>query len=113
MWPTDWWYVSKGEKLSGWVPKSYLQRLAGDVEDFLDDPEEWTSNRTAVNRRSYLAIADYETSEPNQLTFEEGAKVTVLDKEDDGERCRLNCLSNLIICLLLIESHNHDIVYSE
>ena len=82
--PTDWWYVSKDAKLTGWVPKSYLQRLTGDTEDFLDDPEEWVDD-TAVRRRSYLAIADYETTEPNQLTFEEGAKLMVLDKEDDGE----------------------------
>lgn len=83
--PADWWYVTKDAKLTGWVPKSYLQRITGDTEAFLDDPEEWTDIGTTDRRRSHLAIADYETTDPSQLAFKEGAEVTVLDKEEDGE----------------------------
>ena len=79
--------MSKGAKLTGWVPKSYLQKLTGDTEDFIDDPEleVWRSSAHAARRLSYVSIAGYETADPNQLSFEDGAEVMVLDKEEDGE----------------------------
>ena len=89
----DWWYVAKGGNLTGWVPKTYLQRTTGSAEDFLDDPEEWAGNETAVKRCSHVAIADYDPTDPNQLAFKEGAEITVLDKEEDGE---YGCLTNAI-----------------
>ena len=70
---------------TGWVPKSYLERVTGNTEDFLDDPEEWPDDETAAKRPSHVAIADYDATDSNQLTFKEGAEVTVLDKEEDGE----------------------------
>ena len=83
----------QGGNLTGWVPKTYLQRTTGNAEDFLDDPEDWAGNETAVKRCSHVAIANYDPTDPNQLAFKEGAEITVLDKEEDGEH---GCLTNAI-----------------
>ena len=84
-----WWYVARAEnsKESGWVPGSFLGPPLQDVEDFIDNPEEWGDEQEGDHdhEQLYEAIADYDSGDANQLSFKEGDKVKVVDKDDDGE----------------------------
>jgi hypothetical protein len=85
---SGWWYVARAEnsKESGWVPGSFLGPPLQDVEDFIDNPEEWGDEQEGDHdhEQLYEAIADYDSGDANQLSFKEGDKVKVVDKDDDG-----------------------------
>ena len=48
----------------------------------------------------YIAIIDYSTDDPRQISFKEGTSLTVMDKHENGKREELT--NQLSLLLLLI-----------
>jgi len=87
------------DKKMGWIPESFLNKPREILEDFLGgfmsehDPDgdkcpiAITSGETCMDMNpelQYCAIAEYSSDDPSQVSFPEGARVLVIDQDEDG-----------------------------
>ena len=95
-----WCLVNRvADKRVGWVPEGFLKKPEDNLSDCLDDTatddeqslEDETQSGTSdtgeteTSSMFYHAIAEYTTEDVSQIGFPEGAKVLVIDQDEDGE----------------------------
>ena len=87
------------KKTVGWVPEGFLRKEDDIMSDCLDDTptddeqaleeEEAHSDMADVSTETssmlYHAVAEYSTNDLGQIGFPEGAKLLVIDQDEDGE----------------------------
>ncbi|KAL9983258.1 hypothetical protein ACROYT_G005404 [Oculina patagonica] len=70
-----WWFVNVDEE-QGWVPAAYLENEDGDTDEFKNQPLQ--SGERLITTTNYKAELD------DEISFEVGVLVTVLEKNFDG-----------------------------
>ena len=60
-----------------------------------------TAPEDVQDTSNYIALTDYSTDDPRQISFKEGTSLTVVDKSEDGTREELT--NQLSLLLLLIQ----------
>nr|XP_031841629.1 intersectin-1 isoform X3 [Nomia melanderi] len=68
----DWWYGTSSTEASGWFPKSYVKEIASNQAAVVDGLNEY-----------YMALYAYTSTEPGDLTFNQGEVILVTKKEGD------------------------------
>eukprot|EP00045_Choanoeca_perplexa_P015594 m.198012 g.198012 ORF g.198012 m.198012 type:complete len:768 (-) comp17035_c0_seq1:2262-4565(-) len=73
-----WWFVSNDVDTQGWVPATYLEPL--------DDPDTEEKHSQAVPgaNEKYITSASYKATNSDEIGFEKGVVVRVLEKKLDG-----------------------------
>eukprot|EP00049_Salpingoeca_infusionum_P019404 m.361716 g.361716 ORF g.361716 m.361716 type:complete len:691 (+) comp19841_c0_seq1:154-2226(+) len=73
-----WWFVSQGPDKQGWVPATFLEPL-----ESLDKEEQHAQPKPASDEK-YITTHAYTAEGPDEVGFEKGVVVTVLEKKLDG-----------------------------
>jgi len=83
------------DKKSGWMPESFLNKPREVLEDYLGDivadsnsnpngEENPITTTCGDSELYYYAIAEYSSDDPAHVSFPEGARVLVIDQDEDG-----------------------------
>eukprot|EP00051_Salpingoeca_urceolata_P022441 m.365161 g.365161 ORF g.365161 m.365161 type:complete len:738 (+) comp19971_c0_seq14:2102-4315(+) len=72
-----WWFVTTETEQQGWVPATYLEPLEG-------PDEEAHTEQLAAGGEKYIAMQAYKASRDDEIGYDKGAVVMVLQKNLDG-----------------------------